>query len=162
MLKIDYELKKHNSQGMHAFNSVKAELSKMKSMTNNTSNLDKMKLKKLWLTRVQVRLYGIFGMFKKSVDLALEVEDYTLAKEYANKPASPNAQKTLWLKIIGKMVGTKTGKKLNYQQRFEMVQDAMSIIRGSNTLTIQEVLELFPKQDEKNFSQLDSDEIEKV
>ena len=44
-------------------------------------------------------LHGIMGLFKKSVQLALSIDAFELAKEYANK-SSPMMQKELWLLII--------------------------------------------------------------
>ena len=77
----------------------------IKLESNPTKNsIDKKQIQILWLIKSQVILLGIMGMFKKSVDLALKIDDFELAKEYANKPPNPKVQKILWLKIIRKMV----------------------------------------------------------
>ena len=50
-------------------------------------------------------LYGIMGLYKKCVHLALSIDDFELAKEYANK-APQMMQKELWLLIIQEMIKT--------------------------------------------------------
>ena len=120
---------------------------RISKILGNTGN-DKAKQRIEWLRRIEVLLYGIIGMFKKSVELALTVGDFELAKEFANKATNPTLQKGLWMKIIKKMVESnydkKTNNEISYQKRFEMVQEAMSIIRGTSFLKIDEVIELFP------------------
>lgn len=61
----------------------------------------------MWLTRVKATLFGIIGLYKKAVELALSVNDSDLAFKYANKPASSQAKKKLWMMITKRLVELK-------------------------------------------------------
>ena len=51
------------------------------------------------------------GMNYKTVDLALSINDFDLARVYANKAADQKAKKTLWLKITKRLVDLNSQKK---------------------------------------------------
>ena len=51
------------------------------------------------LKKAQIVLYGILGLFDKSVKMSLMCKDIELAKVYANKPADKKLKKKLWMKI---------------------------------------------------------------
>ena len=55
-------------------------------------------------------LLGIMNLHKASVRLALSIDDFELAKEFANK-ASPVMQKELWLIVIQEMIKANDSKK---------------------------------------------------
>ena len=44
------------------------------------------------------------GLHTKTVDLALSINDFDLARDYANKPVDQKTKKTLWLKITKRLV----------------------------------------------------------
>ena len=52
-------------------------------------------------------VYAIVGYYQKTVDLALRIDDFDLAREYANKPQKQEAKKKLWMMITRKLVQLK-------------------------------------------------------
>lgn len=57
--------------------------------------------------RASIYIYGQMAMWENAVDLALRIEDISLAKVYADKPASHETavRKSLWLKVAAHVVG---------------------------------------------------------
>ena len=51
------------------------------------------------MKKAQITLYGIMKVYGKAVELALEVRDIGLARDYANKPMNRRIQQELWMKI---------------------------------------------------------------
>ena len=51
------------------------------------------------LKKAQIVLYGILGLFDKSVKMSLVCKDIELAKVYASKPVDKKLKKKLWIKI---------------------------------------------------------------
>lgn len=49
--------------------------------------------------KAQIVLYGILGLFDKSVKMSLVCKDIELAKVYASKPVDKKLKKKLWMKI---------------------------------------------------------------
>ena len=51
------------------------------------------------LTKAEILLYGMLKAYGKSVQLALEINDEELAREYANKSTNKKVQQELWMDI---------------------------------------------------------------
>lgn len=62
------------------------------------------------MKKAQIILYAIMGLHDKAVKLALECDDLSMAKDYANKPTDKKMKKKLWMKIAKKLFNYK-GKK---------------------------------------------------
>jgi hypothetical protein len=69
------------------------------------------------MKKAQIILYGILGVFAKSVELALECEDTETAKEYANRP-----------------------------MEMKVSRDALEFIRIHSKLKVEDLLEEFPHE----------------
>jgi|LauGreDrversion4_2_1035121.scaffolds.fasta_scaffold987667_2 hypothetical protein len=115
------------------------------------------------LKKAQIVLYGILGLFDKSVKMSLACKDIDLAKVYANKPADKKLKKKLWMKIAKylfnyqskKQQANKGGKTLglavpsqqptnvNAQGQVDVTK-ALEILRDS-VLKIDDLLPLFPE-----------------
>ena len=63
------------------------------------------------LKKAQIVLYGILGLFDKSVKMSIMCKDIELAKVYASKPTDKKLKKKLWLKIAKYLFGYKSKRK---------------------------------------------------
>jgi len=61
--------------------------------------IDQLERQILILKKAQIVLYGILGLFNKSVKMSLACKDIEMAKVYANKPSDKKLKKKLWMKI---------------------------------------------------------------
>ncbi len=61
--------------------------------------VDQLERQILILKKAQIVLYGILGLFDKSVKMSLACKDIEMAKVYANKPSDKKLKKKLWMKI---------------------------------------------------------------
>lgn len=51
------------------------------------------------LTRCEIILYGMMGLYEEAVELSMNKDQIDLAKFYASRPESDNLKNNLWLKI---------------------------------------------------------------
>ena len=96
------------------------------------------------MKKAQIILYGILGVFSKSVELALECGDIELAKEYANKPMEKKVSRELWMGIAKHLFNT--DNKSAGAPREKRVQTALEFIRLNSKLKVEDLLEEFPKE----------------
>ena len=62
------------------------------------------------MKKAQIILYGILGVFAKSVELALECGDTETAKEYANRPMEIKVSRELWMRIAKHLFNNESTK----------------------------------------------------
>jgi len=94
------------------------------------------------LKKAQITLYGIMKVYGKAVELALEVSDIGLARDYANKPMNRRIQQELWMKIATHLF---KGETQEDKGGVMGVQDALTFIRENSRLRVEDLLETFPK-----------------
>jgi hypothetical protein len=78
-------------------------------------------------------IYARMGMWAEAVDLALRVGDVALAKIHADKPASEEERKRLWLRVARHVVEEK-----------QDIKAAMRTLADTDLLQIEDVLPFFP------------------
>ena len=55
----------------------------------------------------RIIIYGMMGLYSEAVKLALQMDNFYIAKDYAGKPDDPEQQKKLWLQIAIYMINAK-------------------------------------------------------
>ena len=62
------------------------ELDLQMNRINRSSGVEYFRERRLFLTRVLALIYAIIGYYQKTVELTLKINDFDMARIYANKP----------------------------------------------------------------------------
>ena len=125
------------------------ELDLQMNRINRSSGVEYFRERRLFLTRVLALIYAIIGYYQKTVELTLKIDDFDMARIYANKPTQQAAKKKLWLMISKRLLELKSIRDSkqpgthNKDSDFQ-IREAMEVIRSTNVIKLEEVLNLFP------------------
>lgn len=109
-------------------------------MDPNASKYSDLTIKIRDMKKAQIILFGILNVHQKAVELALEINDKDLAKDYASKPEDKKVKRDLWMKIAEFLFKRQPGgSEIS-------VQEALNFIRVYSRLKVEDLLEKFPKE----------------
>ena len=86
--------------------------------------------------KAQVKVYAMLGFYEEAVRLALNINEFDLAKEYANLPKDFKTKKRLWQEILGGVENTERVKKRELDSRMcvDIIEQSKGVIVLSDLL----------------------------